>query len=43
MEALIINQAELGIVGWFVVIVLGTFIMGLFNKKDKNENGEDDE
>ena len=42
METIIIQQADLGIIGWVIVIVIGSYLMSLFNKKDKSDkNGND--
>jgi len=38
METIVIYQADLGIIGWVIVIAIGTYLMSLFNKKDKNED-----
>ena len=41
MENVIIYHAELGIIGWVIVIVIGTLIMGLLNKKKKDSEDKD--
>lgn len=38
MENIAIEKAELGILGWFIVIVVGMVIMGLFSKKNKDKD-----
>ncbi len=41
METLLVNQAGLGIIGWVIVIIAGTYIISLLNKKDKKEEDND--
>jgi glucose uptake protein GlcU len=41
METIVIYQADLGIIGWIIVIVIGTYLLSLFNKNNKNENDQD--
>ena len=41
METIVIYQADLGIIGWVIVIVIGTYLLSLFNKNNKNENDQD--
>jgi len=42
METEIIYHADLGLIGWIIVIVIGTIIMGLFNKKKKDKEDNQD-
>ncbi len=41
METELIYHADLGLIGWIIVIVIGTVIMGLFNKKKKDSEDKD--
>lgn len=42
MEKFIIHEMGIGIIGWFIVILLGSLVFGMFRMKNKSKEGDQD-